>query len=92
MITILLAVILAIVIIVTLCFIHVWFKALLSFIIEQESNAYRERANLLNRIQTGSAEKAAILERPPEPEKPKPYKAYLGTAEVEVTPSAEGTI
>jgi hypothetical protein len=87
MITILLASILAVVVVITLCFIHLWIKALLAFIIEQECNAYVERATLLNRIQTGSAEKAAVLNDLPKPNvNTKKYTANLGTAEVEVIP------
>ena len=90
MLTYVLAAILFLIVIATLYVIHIWMQALLSIIIDLTDRAHAERQNLLNRIQTGSAEKARVLEKPPEPPPTNiPIRATLGTATVGIVPEKE---
>jgi uncharacterized membrane protein len=90
MLTYVLAVILFLVVIAVLYCVHIWTQALLSIIVDQGDRAHAERQNLLNRIQTGSAEKARVLDRPPEPTSTSaPFRATLGTADVGIIPEKE---
>ena len=85
-----LAVILFLIVIATLYVIHIWMQALLSIIIDLTDRAHAERQNLLNRIQTGSAERARVLEKPLAPPPTNaPIRATLGTADIGIIPEKE---
>ena len=90
MLTYVLAAILFLVVLTVLYGVHIWTQALLSIILDLTDRAHTERQNLLNRTQTGSAEKARVLDRPLEPTTVSgPFRATLGTADVRVTPDKE---
>jgi uncharacterized membrane protein len=85
-----LAVILLVFVLAAMYCVHIWTQTLLSIIIDLTDRAHAERQNLLNRIQTGSAEKARVLEKPPEPPPTNiPIRATLGTATVGIVPEKE---
>lgn len=90
MLTYVLAVILFLVVLTVLYGVHIWMQALLSIIIALTDRAHTERQNLLNRIQTGSAEKARVLDRQIEPTSASaPFRATVGTADVGIIPEKE---
>jgi len=55
-----------------------WMRSYLSILADIQQKTSEERRELLDRIQTGSAERTASLRPPFVPEKPAPEKVNLG--------------